>query len=128
MHFTLDNSVCRVEKTCPLLRLDNLVVVPNKLMRCILHSTTSPLRRTSCEIYFSTRIMSSVLDVTVITLLMARFSDGILSGPLIVNRYISDHASVCCKLLLEKPVEEKVITHRKYKSIDLEKFNKTNVT
>ena len=72
--------------------------------------------------------MSSVLDVTVITLIMARFSDGILSAPLIVNRYISDHASVCCKLLLEKPVEERVITHRKYKSIDLEKFNKTNVT
>ena len=84
--------------------------------------------RTSCEIYFSTRIMSSVLDVTVITLIMARFSDGILSASLIVNRYILDHASVCCKLLLEKPVEEKVITHRKYKSIDLEKFNKTNVT
>ena len=52
--------------------------------------------------------MSSVLDMTVI---MARFSDGILSAPLIVNRYNSDHASVCCKLLLEKPVEEKVIMH-----------------
>ena len=64
--------------------------------------------RTSCEIYFSTRIMSSVLDMIVI---MARFSDGILSAPLIVNRYNSDHASVCCKLLLEKPVEEKVIMH-----------------
>ena len=43
MHFTLDNSVYRVEKTCPLLRLDNLVAVPNKLMRCTLHSTTCPL-------------------------------------------------------------------------------------
>ena len=45
MHFTLDNSVYRAEKTCPLLRLDNLVAVPNKLMimRCTLHSTTCPL-------------------------------------------------------------------------------------
>ena len=82
--------------------------------------------RTSCEIDFSTLITSTVLDMTVI---MARFSDGILSAPPIVNRYSSDHASVCCKLLLEKPVEEKVITHRKYKSVDLEKFNNTiNVT
>lgn len=72
--------------------------------------------------------MSSVLEVTVITLIMVRFSDGILSAPPIVNRYISDHASVCCQLLPEKPVEEKVITHRKSKSIDLEKISKTNVT
>ena len=43
MHFTLDNSVCRVEKTCPFLRLDNLTAVANKLMRWILHSTTCPL-------------------------------------------------------------------------------------
>ena len=40
MHFPLDNSVCRVETTCPLVRLDNLVASPSKLMRCIFHSTT----------------------------------------------------------------------------------------
>ena len=40
MRFPLDNSVCRVERTCPLVRLDNLVAVPSKLMRCIFHSTT----------------------------------------------------------------------------------------
>ena len=34
MQFPLDNSVCRVETTCPLVRLDNLVAVPIKLMRC----------------------------------------------------------------------------------------------
>ena len=39
MHFPLDNSVCRVETTCPLVRLDNLVAVPSKLMRCSFHST-----------------------------------------------------------------------------------------
>ena len=40
MHFPLDNSVCRVEATCPLERLDNFVAFPSKLMRCIFHSTT----------------------------------------------------------------------------------------
>ena len=40
MRFPLDNSVCRVETTCPLERLDNLVAVLSKLMRCIFHSTT----------------------------------------------------------------------------------------
>ena len=39
MHFPLDNSVCRVETTCPLVRLDNSVAVPSKLMRCSFHST-----------------------------------------------------------------------------------------
>ena len=39
MHFPLDNSVCRVKTTCPLVRLDNLVAVPSKLMRCSFHST-----------------------------------------------------------------------------------------
>ena len=44
-------------------------------------------------------------------------------GPPTVDGYISDHASVCCKLLPEKPpAEEKVITYWKYKSIDLESF------
>ena len=40
MRFPLGNSVCRVETTCPLVRLDNLVAVPSKLMRCVFHSTT----------------------------------------------------------------------------------------
>ena len=35
MHFPVDNSVCRVETTCPLVRLDNLVAFSIKLMRCI---------------------------------------------------------------------------------------------
>ena len=40
MRFPLDNSVCRVETTCPLVGLDNLVAIPSKLMRCIFDSTT----------------------------------------------------------------------------------------
>ena len=39
MHFPLDNSVCQVETTCPLVQLDNLVAVRSKLMRCSFHST-----------------------------------------------------------------------------------------
>ena len=40
MHFPFDNPVCRVETTCPLVRLDNLGAVPSRLMRCIFDSTT----------------------------------------------------------------------------------------
>lgn len=44
-------------------------------------------------------------------------------APPIVDRYISDHGSVCCKLLPEKPpVKKKVLSYSKYKSIDLERF------
>ena len=50
MHFPLDNSVCRVETTCPLVRLDNLVAFLSKLMK-----------------YFSTCVMSTVLDMTTLS-------------------------------------------------------------
>lgn len=63
-------------------------------------------------------------DGHTLDLIITRCSDG-LSAPPIVDCYISDHASVCCMLLPKKPpVEEKLITYRKYKFIDLEKFKR----
>ena len=70
MNFPLDDSVCRVETTRPLVRLDNLDAVPSQLMRCILDSKTlhvksrQLVRFTSCEKYFFTRIMSTASDMT----------------------------------------------------------------
>ena len=58
------------EATRPLVRLDNFDAVPSQLMRCIFDSKTlhvksrQLLRFTSCEKYFSTRIMLTVLDMT----------------------------------------------------------------
>ena len=62
MHFPLDNSVCRVETTCPLVRLDNLDAVPSQLMRCIFHSTTYPLVQILKSIFHS--YMSTVMETT----------------------------------------------------------------
>ena len=62
-------------------------------------------------------------DGHTLDLIITRCSDGILSAPPIVGRFISDHASVCCKLLPEKPpFKKKELSYRKYKSIDLERF------
>ena len=58
-------------------------------------------------------------------LIVTRCSDCILSAPPKVDCYLSDHASVCCKLASQRPpLLDKVITFRKYKGIDLESFKR----
>ena len=58
-------------------------------------------------------------------LIVTQCSDCILSAPPKVDCYLSDHASVCCKLASQRPpLLDKVITFRKYKDIDLESFKR----
>ena len=62
-------------------------------------------------------------DGHTLDLIVTRCSDRILSAPPKVDCYLSDHASVCCKLASQRaPLLDKVITFRKYKGIDLECF------
>ena len=63
-------TLCQVETSCQLVRLDNLDAVPCQLMRCIFDSKTLHFKLgqlvhfTNCEKYFSTGIMSTLLDMT----------------------------------------------------------------
>ena len=58
-----------------------------------------------------------------IDLIISRCSEIVLAAPPKVDRFISDHASVCCRLIPEKPpAVEKLVTYRKYRSIDMESF------
>ena len=53
----------------------------------------------------------------------------VLEAPPKVDRFISDHASVCCRLIPEKPpAVEKLVTYRKYQSRDMESFKNDLVT
>ena len=64
-------------------------------------------------------------DGHTLDLIVTRRSDRILSVPPKVDCYLSDHASVCCKLASQRsPLLDKVITFRKYKGIDLESFKR----
>ena len=64
-------------------------------------------------------------DGHTLDLIVTRCSDRILSVPPKVDCYLSDHASLCCKLALQRPpLLDKVITFRKYKGIDLESFKR----
>ena len=124
MHFPLDDSVCRVETTCLLVRLDNLDAVPSQLMICIFDSKTlhvkswQLMRFTSCEKYFFTRIMSTVLDMTgyfplisvskqkllfsstIFYLRSAEyFLQGLhdsLSNTIVIGSWINFRLSICC--------------------------------
>ena len=61
--------------------------------------------------------------------IITRCSEIVLSAPPKVDRFISDHASVCCRLIPEKPpAVEKLVTYRKYRSIDMESFKNDLVT
>ena len=62
-------------------------------------------------------------------LIITRCSEIVLSPPPKVVWFISDHASVCCRLIPEKPpAVEKLVTYRKYRSIDMELFKNDLVT
>ena len=64
-------------------------------------------------------------------LIITRCSEIVLSAPPKVDRFIADHASVCCRLIPEKPLAvEKLVTYmyRKYRSIDMESFRNDLVT
>ena len=64
-------------------------------------------------------------------LIITRCSEIVLSAPPKVDRFIIDHASVCCRLIPEKPLTvEKLVTYmyRKYQSIDMESFKNDLVT
>ena len=72
----------------------------------------------------STHKESHTLD-----LIITRCSEIVLSAPPKVDWFISDHASVCCRLIPEKPpAVEKLVTYRKYRSIDMESFKNDLVT
>ena len=61
--------------------------------------------------------------------IITRCSEIVLSAPPKVDWFISDHASVCCRLIPEKPpAVEKLVTYRKYRSIDMESFKNDLVT
>ena len=62
-------------------------------------------------------------------LIFTHCSEIVLEAPPKVDRFISDHASVCCRLIPEKPLAvEKLVTHRKYQSRDMESFKNDLVT
>ena len=64
-------------------------------------------------------------------LIITPCSEIVLSAPPKVDRFIADHASVCCRLIPEKPLAvEKLVTYmyRKYRSIDMESFKNDLVT
>ena len=62
-------------------------------------------------------------------LIITRCSDVVLAAPPKVDRFISDHVSVCCRLIPEKPpAVERLVTYRKYRSIDMELFKNDLVT
>ena len=64
-------------------------------------------------------------DGHTLDLIVTRCSDHILSAPPKVDCYLSDHASVCCKLASQRPpLLDKVIIFRKYKGIDLESLKR----
>ena len=64
-------------------------------------------------------------DGHTLDLIVTRCSDRILPAPPKVDCYLSDHASVCCKLASQRPpLLDKVIAFRKYKGIDLESFKR----
>ena len=57
----------------------------------------------------------------ILDLIITRCSEK--ASPPIVDRFISDHASVCYRLIPKKPpAVEKRVTYRKYRSIDMEMF------
>ena len=63
-------------------------------------------------------------DGHTLDLIVTRCSDCILSAPPKVDCYLSDHASVCCKLASQRPpLLDKVITFRKYKGIDVDNIH-----
>ena len=54
-------------------------------------------------------------------LIITRWSDQIIQDPPQTDRFISDHASLLCKLLQDKPaVTTKKVTYRRLKSVDLD--------
>ena len=54
-------------------------------------------------------------------LIITRHSDQIVQDPPQIDRFISDHASLLCKLLHDKAaVTTNVVTYRKLKSVDLD--------
>ena len=62
-------------------------------------------------------------------LIITRCSEIVLAAPPKDDRFISDHVSVCCRLIPEKPpAVEKLVTYRKYRSIDMELFKNDLVT
>ena len=64
-------------------------------------------------------------------LIITRCSEIVLAAPPKVDQFISDHASVCCRLIPEKPLTvEKQFTYmyRKYRSIDMKSFKNDLVT
>ena len=62
-------------------------------------------------------------------LIITHCSEIILSVPPKVDRFISNHVSVCCRLIPEKPpAVEKLVTYGKYRSIDMESFKNDLVT
>ena len=63
-----------------------------------------------------TQIQDHTLD-----LVISPSNDDILNKVLLIDRFISDHASVYCTLLPDRPyVTTKKVAYRKLKSVDLE--------
>ena len=56
--FPLDSPSCPVDKTCPLVRL----------VKCIFSTGVDLSTRTTRKTYFSTRIMSTVLDMSEVSM------------------------------------------------------------
>ena len=64
-----------------------------------------------------------------LNLIITLCSEIVLVAPPKVDGFISDHALVCCRLIPEKPpAVEKLVTYRKYLSIDMESFKNDLVT
>ena len=62
-------------------------------------------------------------------LLITRWSDQIIKDPPYVDRVISDHVSLLCKLHPVKPAMTiKKVTYRKLKSVDLQSLNRDLAT
>ena len=61
----------------------------------------------------------------ILDLVITRSSDNILNGPPVIDRFISDHASVYCTFLPDKPsLTTKNVAYRKLKSVDLESLKR----
>ena len=61
----------------------------------------------------------------ILDLVITRSSDNILNGPPVIDRFISDHASVYCSFLPDKPsLTTKNVAYRKLKSVDLESLKR----
>ena len=64
-----------------------------------------------------------------LNLIITHCSEIVLAAPPKVDQSIVDHASVCCMLIPEKPpAVERLVTYRKYRSIDMESFKNDLVT